>query len=121
MKFLDLKGLKHLLGKLVKYNSGTQDVSSIDNLTVNRIRTTYIQSRNTPAQAPTYIIFPTSDTLAFKAGDIQIEMNPIDGLKLVKDGVLESIYPEEVMTIIENGLFYTLADIVYALKEKGIM
>lgn len=121
MKFLDLKGLKHLLGKLVKYNRGTQDVSSIDNLTVNRIRTTFIQSRNTPAQAPTTIIFPTSDTLVFKAGDIRIEMNPTDGLVLGAYPVLESLYPEEVNTLKQQGLYQTLADILYTLKEKGIM
>lgn len=121
MKFLDLKGLKHLLGKLVKYDIGTSDVSNIQNLKVNRIRTTYIQNRNTPNSASTYIIFPEANTIGFKAGDIRIEMNPTDGLVLGADPVLESLYPEEVATLQQQGLYLTLADILYTLKEKGIM
>lgn len=38
MKFLDLNGLKRLLGKIVKYDTGTSNVSNIYNLKVdNRI------------------------------------------------------------------------------------
>ena len=35
MKFLDLNGLKHLLGKIVKYDKGTSNVSNITNLTLD--------------------------------------------------------------------------------------
>ena len=121
MKFLDLNGLKHLLGKIVKYDSGTSNVSSIHNLKVNRIKTTHIQNRDTPDSASTFIIFPDSATIGFKAGDIRIEMNPTDGLILAADPVLESICPEEVATLQQQGLYQTLADILYTLKEKGIM
>ena len=121
MKFLDLNGLKHLLGKIVKYDSGTSNVSSIHNLKVNRIKTTHIQNRDTQASASTFIIFPDSTTIGFKAGDIRIEMNPTDGLILAADPVLESICPEEVATLQQQGLYQTLADILYTLKEKGIM
>lgn len=122
MKFLDLNGLKHLLGKIVKYDKGTSNVSNIINLTVNKIRTTFIQHKGTSGTAPAFIAFPDSNTIDFKAGDIQISLEANDnGLHLKSHPLLESLYPEETKTFKDNDLFITLADILFTLKEKGIM
>lgn len=121
MKFLDLNGLKHLLKKIVKYDNGTSDISNINALSVNKIKTTYVQNKNTSGTAPAYIIFPDPSTIGFKAGDIRIDINPTDGLVLKADPVLEDLFPEEIATIEQQGLFLTLASILYDLKDKGII
>ena len=122
MKLLDLKGLKHLLEKIVKYDKGTSDVSSISNLTVNRIRTTFIQSKGTSSIAPAYIVFPETNQIGFKAGDISIALEASEtGLHLKKHPLLESIYPEEAETLENRDLFIIIADILATLKEKGII
>lgn len=122
MKFLDLNGLKHLLGKIVKYDKGTSNVSNIINLTVNKIRTTFIQHKGTSGTAPVFISFPDSNTIDFKAGDIIISLEANDnGLHLVSHPLLESLFPEEAETLKSGDLFITIAEILFTLKEKGIM
>lgn len=122
MKFLDLNGLKHLLGKIVKYDKGTSNVSNIINLTVNKIRTTVIQHKGTSGTAPVFISFPDSNTIDFKAGDIIISLEANDnGLHLKSHPLLESIFPEETETLKNNDLFTTIAGMLYDLKEKGII
>lgn len=121
MKFLDLNGLKHLLKKIVKYDNGTSNISHINALSVNAIKTTYVQNKNTSGTAPAYITFPDPSTIGFKAGDIRIEINPTDGLVLKADPVLEDLFPEEIATIEQQGLFLTLASILHDLKDKGII
>lgn len=122
MKFLDLNGLKHLLGKIVKYDKGTSDVSNITNLTVNKIRTTYIQHKGIPGTAPAFIVFPDPNTIGFKAGDINIALEATEyGLHLISHPLLESLYSEEAETLKNQDLFITIADILFTLKDKGIM
>lgn len=122
MKFLDLNGLKHLLGKIVKYDKGTSNVSNITNLTVNKIRTTYIQHKGISGTAPAFIEFPDPNTIGFKAGGINIALEATDnGLHLTSHPLLESLYPEEAETLKNNDLFITIADILFTLKDKGIM
>lgn len=122
MKFLDLNGLKHLLGKIVKYDKGTSNVSNIINLTVNKIRTTFIQHKGTSGTAPAFIAFPDPNTIGFKAGDIQISLESGDnGLHLVSHPLLESIFPEETETLKNDDLFITIAGMLHDLKEKGII
>lgn len=122
MKFLDLNGLKHLLGKIVKYDKGTSNVSNITNLTVNKIRTTYIQHKGISGTAPAFIVFPDPNTIGFKAGDINIALEATDnGLHLTSHPLLESLYSEEAETLKNNDLFITIADILFTLKDKGIM
>lgn len=122
MKFLDLNGLKHLLGKIVKYDKGTSNVSNITNLTVNKIRTTFIQHKGTSGTAPAFIAFLDPNTIGFKAGDISITLEATDnGLHLTSHPLLESLYPEEAETLKNNDLFITIADILFTLKDKGIM
>lgn len=122
MKFLDLNGLKHLLGKLVKYDKGGSDVSNINNLAVNKIKTTYIQAKGASGTAPVFILFPDSNTIVFKAGDIKIALDTTgQGLHLIEHPLLESLYPEETKTFKENDLFITLASILYDLRDKGIV
>ena len=121
MKFLDLNGLKHLLGKIVKYDKGTSNVSSINDLTVNnKIKTAYIQFKGTVSQA--HILFPNAKTISFEAGDIVLNMEANQsGLHLKKHTLLEKLYPEEAETLKNTDLFITIADILSTLKEKGIM
>lgn len=122
MKFLDLNGLKHLLGKIVKYDKGTSDVSNITNLKVNKIRTTFIQHKGTPGTAPAFITFADPGTIVFKAGDINIALEATEsGLHLISHPLLESLYSEEAETLKNNDLFITIADILFTLKDKGIM
>lgn len=122
MKFLDLNGLKHLLGKLVKYDKGSSDVSNINNLAVNKIKTTYIQPKGAPGTAPVFILFPDNNNIIFKAGEIKIALDTTEqGLHLVEHPLLESLYSEEAKTFKEKDLFITLADILYTLKDKGIV
>ena len=123
MKFLDLNGLKHLLGKIVKYDKGTSDVSGIDNLTVNKIRPTYIQPKAALGTAQVSIVFPYKDTIDFKAGKMQIRYstNELSGFHLESYPILEKVFPEEFKTLNTNDLFYVIADLLYTLKEKGII
>lgn len=122
MKFLDLNGIKHLLGKIVKYDKGTSNVSNITNLTVNKIRTTHIQHKGIPGTAPAFIVFQDPNTIGFKAGDINISLEATEsGLHLISHPSLESIYPEEAETLKNQDLFITIADILLTLKDKGIM
>ncbi len=126
MKFLDLNGLKHLLGKIVKYDKGTSDVSTIHNLKVdNKIGTTRIQRGDPANYLNTYIDFSKTNTLVFKAGDLELNLfsdnkNRQD-LFIIRDPFLEKIFPEEASTIKSNGVFCTIAEILNTLKEKGIM
>lgn len=122
MKFLDLNGLKHLLGKIVKYDKGTSNISTISNLTVdNKIKTLSIQSKAGPI-AHSYIVFPNVNTMDFIGGDITLAMEANrSGLHLEKHPLLEKLYPEEAQTLKETDLFITIADILSTLKEKGIM
>ena len=121
MKFLDLNGLKHLLGKIVKYDKGTSNVSNINDLTVNnKIKTEYIQFKGTVSQA--HILFPDSKSIIFEVGDIVLNMEAnTSGLHLKKHPLLEKLYPEEAETLKTVDLFLTIADILSTLKEKGIM
>lgn len=122
MRFLDLNGLKHLLGKVVKYDKGTINVSTINDLTVdNKIKTLIIQSKAGQV-AKSYITFPNVNTMYFVGGDITLAMEANNkGLHLTKHPLLEKIYPEEAQTLKEGDLFLTIADILSTLKEKGIM
>lgn len=122
MKFLDLNGLKHLLGKIVKYDKGTSNISTISNLTVdNKIKTLSIQSKAGQI-AYSYIVFPNVNTMDFIGGDITLAMEANrSGLHLEKHPLLEKLYPEEAQTLKETDLFITIADILSKLKEKGIM
>lgn len=122
MKFLDLNGLKHLLGKIVKYDKGTSNVSTISNLTVdNKIKTSSIQSK-AGQTAHSYIVFPNVNTMYFIGGDISLAMEANrSGLHLEKHPLLEKLYPEEAQTLKDVDLFITIADILSTLKEKGIM
>lgn len=122
MKFLDLNGLKHLLGKIVKYDKGTSNISTIYNLTVdNKIKTLSIQSKAGQI-AHSYIVFPNVNTMDFIGGDITLAMEANrSGLHLEKHPLLEKLYPEEAQTLKETDLFITIADILSTLKEKGIM
>lgn len=122
MRFLDLNGLKHLLGKIVKYDKGTTNVSNIDKLTVDRkIKTLSIQS-NAGEVPHSYIVFPNVNTMNFIGGDITLAMEAnIKGLHLVKHPVLEKLYPEEAQSLKDTDIFITIADILSTLKEKGIM
>lgn len=122
MKFLDLNGLKHLLGKIVKYDKGTSNISTILNLTVdNKIKTLSIQSKAGQI-ANSYIVFPNVNTMDFIGGDITLAMEANrSGLHLEKHPLLEKLYPEEAQTLKETDLFITIADILSTLKEKGIM
>lgn len=122
MKFLDLNGLKHLLGKIVKYDKGTSNISTISNLTVdNKIKTLSIQSKAGQI-AYSYIVFPNVNTMDFIGGDITLAMEANrSGLHLEKHPLLEKLYPEEAQTLKETDLFITIADILSTLKEKGIM
>lgn len=122
MRFLDLNGLKHLLGKIVKYDNGTTNVSNIYNLTVdNKIKTLSIQSKAGQV-AHSYIVFPNTNTMYFIGGDITLAMeNNKMGLHLTNHPLLDKIYPEEATTLKECDLFLTIADILSTLKEKGIM
>lgn len=122
MKFLDLNGLKHLLGKIVKYDKGTSNISTISNLTVdNKIKTLSIQSKAGQI-AQSYIVFPNVNTMYFIGGDITLAMEANrSGLHLEKHPLLEKLYPEEAQTLKETDLFITIADILSTLKEKGIM
>lgn len=122
MKFLDLNGLKHLLGKIVKYDKGTSNISTISNLTVdNKIKTLSIQSKAGQI-AHSYIVFPNVNTMDFIGGDITLAMEANrSGLHLEKHPLLEKLYPEEAQTLKKTDLFITIADILSTLKEKGIM
>lgn len=126
MKFLDLNGLKHLLGKMLKYDTGTSNVSNIYNLKVdNKIGTTRIQRGDPANYLNTYIDFSKTNTLVFKAGDLELNLfsdnkNRQD-LFIIRDPFLEKIFPEEASTIKRNGVFCTIAEILNTLKEKGIM
>ena len=122
MKFLDLNGLKHLLGKIVKYDKGTTNVSNLSNLTVdNKIKTLVIQSKAGQV-AHSYIVFSDVNTMNFIGGDITLAMEANKmGLHLKKHPLLEKIYPEEAQTLKDSDLFLTIADILSTLKEKGIM
>lgn len=126
MKFLDLNGLKHLLGKMLKYDTGTSNVSNIYNLKVdNKIGTTRIQRGDPANYLNTYIDFSKTNTLVFKAGDLELKLfsdnkNRQD-LFIIRDPFLEKIFPEEASTIKSNGVFCTIAEILNTLKEKGIM
>lgn len=122
MKFLDLNGLKHLLGKIVKYDKGTTNVSNIFNLTVdNKTKTLIVQSKAGEV-AHSYIAFPDVNTMYLKGGDISLAMEANKmGLHLKKHPLLEKIYPEEAQTLKDSDLFLTIADILSTLKEKGIM
>lgn len=126
MKFLDLNGLKHLLGKILKYDTGTSNVSNIYNLKVdNRIGTQRIQRGNPSDNLDTYISFPASRTIDFKAGDLEFNLfsdnKHRQDLFLIRCPNLERIFPEELKTIKSQGLFYIIAEILNTLKEKGIM
>lgn len=122
MKFLDLNGLKHLLGKIVKYDEGTSNISNISDLTVdNKIKTLSIQSKAGQI-AHSYIVFPNVNTMDFIGGDITLAMEANkSGLHLEKHPLLEQLYPEEAQTLKDIDLFITIADILSTLKEKGIM
>ena len=126
MKFLDLNGLKHLLGKMLKYDTGTSNVSNIYNLKVdNKIGTTRIQRGDPANYLNTYIDFSKTNTLVFKAGDLELNLfsdnkNRQD-LFIIRDPFLEKIFPEEASIIKSNGVFCTIAEILNTLKEKGIM
>lgn len=122
MKFLDLDGLKRLLGKIVKYDKGTSNVSNIFNLTVdNKIKTLSIQSKDGQI-ANSYIVFPNVNTMDFIGGDITLAMEAnVKGLHLTKHPLLEKLYPEEAEELKETDLFIIIADILSTLKEKGIM
>lgn len=122
MKFLDLNGLKHLLGKIVKYDKGTTNVSNIFNLTVdNKIKALTIQSKDGQV-AHSYIVFPNVNTMEFIGGDIILVMEAnIRGLHLKKHPLLEKLYPEEAQSLKDTDLFITIADILSTLKKKGIM
>ena len=122
MKFLDLNALKHLLGKIVKYDKGTTNVSNISNLTVdNKIKTLSIQSKAGQV-AHSYIVFSDVNTMHFIGGDITLTMEANNkGLHLTKHPLLEKLYPEEAQSLKDTDLFITIADILSTLKEKGIM
>ncbi len=122
MKFLDLNGLKHLLGKIVKYDKGTTNVSNIFNITVdNKTKTLIVQSKASEV-AHSFITFPNANTMYFIGGDITLAMEANKmGLHLTKHPLLEKIYPEEAKTLKDSDLFLTIADILSTLKEKGIM
>lgn len=121
MKFLDLNGLKHLLGKIVKYDKGTSNVSNISNLTVDKIKTLSIQSKDEQV-AHSYIAFPNVNTMNFIGGDITLAMEAnVKGLHLTKHPLLEKSYPEEAKKLKETDLFIIIADILSTLKEKGII
>ena len=122
MRFLDLNALKHLLGKIVKYDKGTTNVSNIDKLTVDRkIKTSSIQS-NAEEVPYSYIAFPNVNTMNFIGGKITLAMEAnTNGLHLVKHPVLEKLHPEEAQTLKDSDLFLIIADILSTLKEKGIM
>lgn len=122
MKFLDLNALKHLLGKIVKYDKGTTNVSNIFNLTVdNKIKTLSIQSKAGQV-AHSYIVFSDVNTMNFIGGDITLAMEANNkGLHLTKHPLLEKLYPEEAQSLKDTDLFITIADILSTLKEKGIM
>ena len=122
MKFLDLNALKHLLGKIVKYDKGTTNVSNIFNLTVdNKIKTLSIQSKAGQV-AHSYIAFSDVNTMHFIGGDITLTMEANNkGLHLTKHPLLEKLYPEEAQSLKDTDLFITIADILSTLKEKGIM
>lgn len=122
MKFLDLNGLKHLVEKIVKYDKGTSNVSTIFNLTVdNKIKTLSIQSKDGQV-ANSRIVFSNPNTMHLIGGDITLTMeNNKMGLHLTKHPLLDKIYPEEAKTLKESDLFLTIADILSTLKEKGIM
>lgn len=122
MKFLDLNALKHLLGKIVKYDKGTTNVSNISNLTVdNKIKTLSIQSKAGQV-AHSYIVFSDVNTMNFIGGDITLTMEANNkGLHLTKHPLLEKLYPEEAQSLKDTDLFITIADILSTLKEKGIM
>ena len=126
MKFLDLNGLKHLLGKIVKYDTGTSSVSNIYNLKVdNRIGTTFIQRGDPSNNLDTYMAFPASRTILIQAGDLQLKLfsdnRHKQDLFLSSSPFLEMLFPEEVKTLKSYGVFYTIASILNTLKEKGIM
>ena len=126
MKFLDLNGLKSLLGKIVKYDKGTSNVSNINNLKVdNRIGTTFIQGGDPSNNLDTYMAFLKSRTIIIKSGDLQLKLfsdnkNKQD-LFLASNPFLEKVFPEEAKTLKSYGVFYTIANILSTLKEKGIM
>nr|DAM49335.1 MAG TPA: hypothetical protein [Crassvirales sp.] len=122
MKFLDLNGLKHLLGKIVKYDKGTTNISNIFNLTAaNKIKALVIQSKDADV-AHSYISFPSVNTMYFTGGKISLAMEANKmGLHLKKHPLLESIYPEEAETLENQDLFIIIADILATLKKKGIM
>lgn len=126
MKLLDLNGLKRLLGKIVKYDTGTSNVSNIYNLKVdNRIGTTFIQRGDPSNNLDTYMAFSASRTIIIKAGDLQLKLfsdnkNKQD-LFLASNPFLEKLFPEEAKTLKSDGVFYIIANILYTLKEKGIM
>ena len=122
MNFLDKNGLKHLLGKIVKYDKGTTNVSNIFDLTVdNKIKTLSIQSKAGQV-AHSYIVFPNVNTMDFIGGDITLAMEANKkGLHLAKHPLLEKLYPEEAQTLKDSDLFLIIADILSTLKEKGIM
>lgn len=126
MKFLDLKGLKHLLGKLVKYDSGTSNVSNIYNLNVdNRIGAVAIQGGDPTNITNRNINFSVPNTLFFQAGSVEFKVlgdtKYKQDLYLISMPLLEKVFPEEFQTIKSQGLFYTIADILHTLKDKGIM
>lgn len=122
MKFLDLNGLKHLLGNIVKYDKGTSNVSTISNLTVdNKIKTLAIQSKAGQV-AHSYIVFPDVNTMDFIGGDITLVMEANkSGLHLKKHPLLEKLFPEEAQELKDVDLFLIIADILSTLKKKGIM
>ena len=122
MKFLDLNGLKHLLGKIVKYDKGTFNVSKISNLTVDtKVKTLVIQSKDNQV-AHSYIVFPDVNTMDFIGGDITLVMEANNkGLHLKKHPLLEKLFPEEAQELKDTDLFFIIADILSTLKNKGIM
>ena len=126
MKFLDLNGLKQLLRKIVKYDTGTSNVSNIYNLKVdNCIGTTRIQKGDPANNLDTYISFKESRTLDFKAGNLEIKLfsdnKHRQDLFIISDPYLELVYPDAAKILKQFGLFNTIADILTTLKEKGIM
>ena len=121
MKFLNLNGLKYLLGKIVKYDKGTYNVSNINVLSVDKINTTYVQNKDASGVASTSIIFPDTDTISFKANDVVMEINSRDGIALKAFPELKSLFPEEFDTLKHLGLFLTLANLLHELKGKGII
>ena len=67
-------------------------------------------------------MFPDPNTIGFKAGDINIALEATEnGLHLISHPLLESLYSEEAETLKNNDLFITIADILFTLKDKGIM